>query len=261
MDPTHSMILPGLSVWLWGPIMWTILHTIASISDRSESEPNIDLLINFYTSVQVILPCRYCRDSYGPMLQLSILQTSKSFSEIINSRQLSLLIYSVHNKVNDKLAKQRWDEVKGILKSRLPTSVHDILECEDTESQLLSVLDKRPSTLAVFKRDIVYQHEPINLYAVHLLCILFSRRASVDPTLVRSFRIFLNTICIYFSNIDNISIKTWCKTLLQAIRSNSESVTAELEKIYFNFYPSEQSSLEEKLKLFNSSGCGAGTCK
>jgi hypothetical protein len=35
----------------------------------------------------------------------------------------------------------------------------------------------------------------------------------------------------------------------------------DLEKIYFNFYPSSPLELEEKLAMFISSGCGAGTCK
>jgi hypothetical protein len=255
MDPTQ---LPGLSVWLWGPTMWTILHTIASISDRTDT--NVELMIQFFTNVQTILPCRYCRDSYGPILQDCIHEMADSFANIIQSKHLSLLMYAVHNKVNDKLAKQRWDEVKGVLKSRLPQHAHEALDCEDTERQLLTVLDKKPSILAVFKRDLVFSNEPVNLHAVNLLCILFSRRATIDRSQLKAFRIFLNTICIYFNAIENVSIKTWCKVLLQALRSDLDTVR-DLEKIYFNFYPSTPKELEDKLTMFISSGCGAGTCK
>lgn len=255
MDPTQ---LPGLSVWLWGPTMWTILHTIASISDRTE--PNVELMIQFYTQVQMILPCRFCRDSYGPILQDCIDEIGMPFADIITNKQLSLLMYAVHNKVNDKLAKQRWDEVKGVLKSRLPQHAHDALDCEETETQLLTVLDKKPSILAVFKRDVIFSNEPVNLHAVNLLCILFSRRAAKDTSQLAAFRVFLNTICIYFKFINNISIKTWCKVLLQALRSDLDAVK-DLEKIYFNFYSSTQQELEDKLAMFISSGCGAGTCK
>ena len=100
----------------------------------------------------------------------------------------------------------------------------------------------------------------MNLHAVNLLCILFSRRATKDKSQLTSFRIFLNTICIYFRSINNVSIKTWCKVLLQALRSDLDAVK-DLEKIYFNFYPSSSLELEEKLAMFISSGCGAGTCK
>jgi hypothetical protein len=239
--------------------MWSILQAVAALSDRSTSTQTDDL-VKFFTMTQWLLPCKYCKESYGPMLRDCVRATGKSFGDIILSRQLSLLVFCVHNKVNEKLASQRWDDVKGVLKSRLGPGSHAALDCEETAAQVLSVLDKRPTILSVYKRDIVFQNEPINLHATHLLCIILSQRADADPAQGPAFRHFINILCIWFGHVPNASIQTWCQVLVQALRSGQD-LTPQLRKIYFNFYPGSVQSLDENIKLFISSGCGAGTCK
>jgi hypothetical protein len=255
--------LPGLSVWLWGPTMWSILQAVAALSDKSQSRMLAEELEQFYRLTQMLLPCRYCKESYGPILEECIDASERSFKEIILERRLTMLIFCVHNSVNRKLAKQRWDDVRGVLKSILGESSYTKLDCEDTQNQVLSVFDKTPTLLSVYKRDVIFQNEPINLHATHILCIVFSRRSEADPSQAIAFRHFLNILSIYFANIPNASIQTWCKLLVDALRSitGQGSLTHQLERIYFNFYPCTPHSLEEKIKMFVSSGCGAGTCK
>lgn len=80
----------------WGPPAWILLHSIAYIY-----QPN---LINeyelFFTNIQNVLPCIYCRDSYTEYIERlpirPFLKTGRMFE----------WLYRVHNMVNDKLRQQ-----------------------------------------------------------------------------------------------------------------------------------------------------------
>jgi hypothetical protein len=82
-----------MNVWIWGPPMWDILHSSAFALDRSNI--NIDSLVE---PLRVILPCRYCRDSFV------------DFYKDLGRPETGLGLewtFKVHNLVNNKLANQR----------------------------------------------------------------------------------------------------------------------------------------------------------
>jgi hypothetical protein len=87
----------------WGPDGWKLLHSIAyDLSynkDNKEDKDNISIK-RFFQSVQYILPCIYCRRSFKQYL----------YEEPVDYDNLFNWLYTVHNKVNDKLKKQGYND-------------------------------------------------------------------------------------------------------------------------------------------------------
>lgn len=89
--------MSGVSTFVWGPLLWRILHTI-SFADPDHLRRHADAVIAFLTSLKHILPCSYCRDSYTTYMdQLPALSTT------IQNSGLSRWMYDLHNLVNAKL--------------------------------------------------------------------------------------------------------------------------------------------------------------
>ncbi len=91
----------GLLTKVWGPHMWVALHSIAHGFPIKPSPDHKQNYLNFYTSLQYVLPCKFCRDSYAKfikeddtLLNLNVFDTRDS---------LTLWIYKIHEKVNKKL--------------------------------------------------------------------------------------------------------------------------------------------------------------
>jgi hypothetical protein len=85
----------------WGPDGWLLLHSITEKYPNNPSEHIKDIYYNFFHSIEHILPCVYCRNSFAQyMIDLPIDDYLK------NKKQLCLWMYKIHNKVNDKLKSQ-----------------------------------------------------------------------------------------------------------------------------------------------------------
>ena len=89
----------------WGPPAWVLLHSITYLYDPK--------LINeyelFFTTIQNILPCIYCRDSYTEYLE------RLPIKPFLLSGRLFEWLYRIHNMVNNKLRQQ------GLITTHNPT--------------------------------------------------------------------------------------------------------------------------------------------
>ena len=86
----------------WGPSGWKILHWITYGYPELPTQQNkIDYGL-FFNSVKYILPCKYCRISLTTFYkQLPVEE------HLVSKETLTTWLYQIHNKVNNKLRKQK----------------------------------------------------------------------------------------------------------------------------------------------------------
>ena len=86
----------------WGPDGWLLLHSITEKYPNNPTSYIKDVYFTFFHSIEYILPCIYCRESFSKyMKELPIENYLK------NKRTLCKWLYKIHNKVNDKLKSQK----------------------------------------------------------------------------------------------------------------------------------------------------------
>lgn len=266
------MELPGMSVWMWGPTVWALIHTVAAISDSTNELVFEDRIVNkaqfvesFFLQLQPLLPCRYCKNSYGPFLEETLKQYGKSMPEIVQSRSVSAFAVDLHNKVNAKLARQRWQEAKGVLRARLAEagasgSVLECLDCDDLQTDVLGVIDKKPTAITVFKRYEAFDREPVSAHAAALLFSIFAHRSVSDVAQQEPLRAVLASLCVMLPLTQNSLLAQWSSQVKQLLRS-SAPLASGLQAIYCQTWAVSEAEYKEKEALFISSSCGAGTCK
>lgn len=86
----------------WGPDGWKLLHTIAYNYPIQPSKDDIQTHNIFFTIIGDILPCKYCRISYKKYINELPIHKHLSTRD-----ELFIWLYNIHNKVNDKLRKQK----------------------------------------------------------------------------------------------------------------------------------------------------------
>ena len=90
-----------MNTWIWGPPKWKFLHTLSFSPEAQEHAEDIAL---FLECLGVVLPCVFCRESYVTFVhQIQRQMGNMSLVEIIQSAQLSVWMYKLHEMVNDKL--------------------------------------------------------------------------------------------------------------------------------------------------------------
>lgn len=95
----------------WGPILWKIIHTIAFNSPENISQNDY---INFYKSIENIIPCSICKQEYSNKLRIfPLINYFKSKREI---EEWSIKIHNSINRINKK-KEYNYDEVKKIYKN------------------------------------------------------------------------------------------------------------------------------------------------
>lgn len=91
----------GMMTKVWGPPGWFFLHSVTFGYPDEINPENVDRVrhyANFFNSLGHVLPCKYCRNSYNEYI------TELPVEHFLKSRKdLTLWLYLIHNKVNDKL--------------------------------------------------------------------------------------------------------------------------------------------------------------
>jgi len=102
----------------WGPSGWKLLHLVATVRERSESESRA--VLEWMSLLEYALPCKYCRTSFHDYLKANPL----TLAIVRDPAAFSRWMYTIHNCVNGKLRGQ------GLLKERNPdwTTVRDRYE-------------------------------------------------------------------------------------------------------------------------------------
>ena len=242
---------------MWGPTMWDILHSVAYVSDTQHIFTP-DEMTEFYTLLQPLLPCRYCRDSYGGFLQQSI-QEKKCVrvGELCEKMRLGLLIYDVHERVNRKLLvgpEQKFD--------RLQQAVPGLAELNINPEIIWKCMNSQPSDMILYKRGVFFESEPMKLDATWLLVLAISQR--VEETNL-NFRVFLSILARTLSALPFQSAEEMSRFL------TSRKKLADLFDNYYEWFRLQckksvdkskfLENTQKKLSLMISGACGAGTCK
>ena len=91
----------GMMTSVWGPPLWHTLHTISFNYPTKPTKEQKKNYYKFYSNLQNVLPCKYCRDNLAKNLQKHPL-TMNVFE---NRETLSRWVYELHEVVNKMLGK------------------------------------------------------------------------------------------------------------------------------------------------------------
>lgn len=91
----------GMLTYVWGPPLWHSLHTISFNYPPNPTKEQKQQYYAFFTSLQWVLPCKYCRDNFKKNLE-SLPLDSKALA---NRDNFSRWLYNMHNLVNKNLKK------------------------------------------------------------------------------------------------------------------------------------------------------------
>ena len=80
----------------WGPAGWRFLHFVAHGCPDQPTPEQAEMYIVFFTSLQHVLPCKLCRDSYRYFLSIHPVRASTKV-------ELCHWLWQMHNLVNQKL--------------------------------------------------------------------------------------------------------------------------------------------------------------
>jgi hypothetical protein len=134
-----------MNTWIWGPPKWKFLHTL---SFSPEAQDHAEEIALFLQCLGYVLPCVFCRESYVTYgQQLQQLMNNMSLTIIIQSSQLSLWMYKLHEMVNDKLNVQA---IKALVDENIAESGRSSASTfvsEDLDARQRTQLEKTLQTL------------------------------------------------------------------------------------------------------------------
>jgi len=109
----------------WGPSGWILLHMIAYKYPNKPTKNQKETHKKFFESLQETLPCYYCRQSLQKFYQ------QLPIDEYLNSKELlTEWIYLIHNKVNNKLRKQKLLNTQNPSKEEVDTRFKKLMSEE-----------------------------------------------------------------------------------------------------------------------------------
>ena len=91
----------GMMTSIWGPPLWHTLHTISFNYPINPTKKEKNNYYNYFTALQHILPCKYCRINLKK--NLKTLPLKKSVFK--NRGTLSKYVYELHELINKMLKK------------------------------------------------------------------------------------------------------------------------------------------------------------
>jgi len=92
----------GMLTSVWGPALWHSLHTISFNYPVKPSKKEKANYYIFFSSLENILPCRYCRLN----LKKNLKKVKLNKSVFKNRETLSRWVYNLHETVNSMLGKK-----------------------------------------------------------------------------------------------------------------------------------------------------------
>jgi hypothetical protein len=92
----------GMLTSVWGPSMWHSLHTISFNYPVNPSKRDKLNYLNFFKSLQNILPCKYCRINY----KKNIKKIPLNMNVMKNRYTFSKWLYDLHEEINKMLCKK-----------------------------------------------------------------------------------------------------------------------------------------------------------
>ena len=99
MDDNSAII--NMSTKIWGPPMWTSLHTISFSYPLNPTIQDKKNYKQYFTLIGDMLPCIICKQSYKEFIKSG--ETKLDDAVMYNKDTLTKWLYHLHNKVNFKL--------------------------------------------------------------------------------------------------------------------------------------------------------------
>lgn len=94
----------GFITKIWGPSAWKFLHTASFAYPLEPTEDEKREYRSFFNSLQYVLPCSLCRDSYKKFIHGEIDPKLKLTDNVFKNRDtLTRWLYDLHQAVNAKL--------------------------------------------------------------------------------------------------------------------------------------------------------------
>lgn len=230
----------------------------------------------FFKSLQPLLPCEFCRDSYAEFLRDVVKERgNETVKRAFEDRHMVSFVVDLHNKVNTKLAKRRWIQIVGVLRSKLSDDAcKELFACETLEDEIAVILDKRPSLQIVRNRMDLYKRDMLNVEGVLLFLLVVAYRMSV--TTIWNFILVLATVSLVFmelppadAQVAGQSLQRLSQSLTQTAKSESirpAQIVDQLHSILFAYSKSDQplstfrSDTDTRLLLMLAKSCGQGSC-
>lgn len=248
---------PGLSVGLWGPSFWEFLHCIAYLNDSKTPSPyQPNELDAFFRLIQPLLPCPSCSESYKEIYALTV-QAKKTVLVSCKNRQMTLFVYQLHEFVNKKLLKQKWQD---FLKDTNPNTEIAAL----SQEQVWNFFNMQPSLGLIYRRQQISSNEPMHLDSlwILLLAILQRKQAQTEQNFTTFLSILVQTLdaCKFKASRNMATTIRLCGSdhslLFGAYKSWLEKQTGTplSREIFYE-------QLNRRLDTMISTECGKSTCK
>jgi hypothetical protein len=101
----------GFLTSVWGPMMWSYLHTMSFNYPINPTESDKKHYREFILNLQYVLPCKYCRIN----LTKNLKRFPLTISDMKNRETFSTYVYTLHENVNKMLKKKSglsYDDVR-----------------------------------------------------------------------------------------------------------------------------------------------------
>lgn len=128
-----------------------------------------DMLSGLHT----LLPCIICARDFPRALSAVVSKRKETVEQAVMSSHLVDFMYDVHNEVNRKLSRQRYEKLRRLIPS-LPL---------DADSKVLDILESTLSLNTLQRRTTVFKDCPWNLNAIWILILIMSNRVDNNETL------------------------------------------------------------------------------
>ena len=92
----------GMITSIWGPPLWHVLHTISFNYPVKPTDEQKKYYYNFYSNLENILPCKFCRDN----LKNNLKKTPLNIKVMQSRDTLSKWVYELHETINKMLGKK-----------------------------------------------------------------------------------------------------------------------------------------------------------
>jgi len=92
----------GFLTTIWGPAIWHFLHTMSFNYPVHPTKENKQQYMDFFLSLENVLPCKYCRLN----LERNLKELPLTMTNMENRRTFSLYIYNLHELINKMLGKK-----------------------------------------------------------------------------------------------------------------------------------------------------------
>jgi hypothetical protein len=255
-----------MNTWIWGPPKWKFLHTL-SYSPIAHQFPV--QITDFVNTLKFVLPCIYCRESYTLFVNQVSAKMGAPLSSLVDTKQLPMFMYLLHDKVNEKLDIQ---------------STHDRMEKEHvplstlTPEQNMAVCRKRQITFECLTKR--FRIRPVQFSAEDVWQFLLIFSLNMDDTLERANEEQRQQWLLFFHllplmvRIASVRAKERLVRCLFALTSDVERVmqtkraslfsTVLHQKCVFDKQPYNEQVVEKELQVYalaRATTCTHGSCK